>query len=137
VPACQGSIFPHPKERGMKEKLQIVFIYSLMGLFTLGYACAIRLGLGIFDILYEPEMESLSLVSQWMAHRSMIEFWQTLAWISLALNLYWGIHRSRKEVSPEKHALPCLCHLGWVLTCLFWNIVGALDPFISPAYVIR
>jgi hypothetical protein len=121
----------------MKVKFQTVIIYFLLGLLTFAYTCVIRLGLSMFNILYDPrDMGQMSQVSKVMAHISMIDVWQYLAWASLALSLTWGIIRSRKGSLEEPHTVPWICHLIWIMASFFGNIIGALDPFISVAYSI-
>ena len=108
-----------------------------MGMLTLGYTMIARLGLSVFNILYDPsKMGELSLVSKLTAQLSVIEIWQVLAWVSLAISLVWGIWRSKKGLSAEPYLLPWTCHLSWIMLSFFWNAVGAMVPFVMVAYVI-
>ncbi len=121
----------------MKVKLETLIIYGLMGALTLGYTCLIRLGLSIFNILYDPKMGELSLLSRVTAELAVVEIWQTLAWASLVVSLVWGLIRAKHGDNPNPHAAPWIYHICWILMSFFWNVVGALDPFIMSAYVIR
>jgi hypothetical protein len=122
----------------MKFQTQTLFIYILMGMLTLGYTMIARLGLSVFNVLYDPsKMGELSLVSKLTAQLSFIEIWQVLAWVSLAISLVWGIWRSKKGLSAEPYLLPWTCHLSWIMLSFFWNAVGALVPLVSVAYVIN
>jgi len=121
----------------MKFQPQTLFIYILMGMLTMGYTMIARLGLSVFNVLYDPsQMGELSLVSKLTAQLSVIEIWQVLAWVSLAISLVWGIWRSKKGLSAEPYLLPWTCHLSWIMLSFFWNAVGALVPFVMVAYVI-
>ena len=121
----------------MKINPQTIAIYILLGFLTFGYTCTIRLGLGVFHVLYDPKnMGELPLVSKLTAQLSVIEIWQALAWISLGICMFWGIYRSKKAQLDEPHLKPWFCHLSWVLASFFGNVVGALAPFVSVVYVI-
>ncbi len=122
----------------MKPRFSTLLIYSLMGLLTFGYTCTIRLGLGIFNILYDPaNLGQLSDFSTVTASMSMIDVWQYFAWGSFIACLIWGVIRQKHGASPEPHVIPWICHLTIILASFFLNTVGALSPFISPAYVIQ
>jgi len=121
----------------MKVRAQTIIIYFLLGLLTFGYTCVIRLGLSIFNILYDPkDMGELPLISQITAHISVIDLWQYLAWLSLAISLGWGIMRSRKGTLEEPHTVPWVFHLTLIMASFFANTFGALVPFIMVAYSI-
>ncbi len=122
----------------MKFQPQTLLIYILMGMLTLGYTMVARLGLSVFNVLYDPsKMGELSLVSKLTAQLSVIEVWQVLAWGSLVVSLVWGLLRSKKGLTAEPYLLPWTCHLSWIMLSFFWNAVGALVPFVSVAYVIK
>jgi hypothetical protein len=122
----------------MKLKLSTLFIYALMGMLTLGYTMIARLGLSIFNTLYDPkQMSELPMVTKLTAALPVVEIWQVMAWISLAICLLWGIWRSRKRIASEPCLLPWTCHVSWILLSFFWNAVGALVPFVSVVYVIK
>ena len=58
----------------MKTKPTTIFIYALMALLTFGYTCLIRLGLGIFNILYDPkQMGELNTFSRLTAGLGMVD----------------------------------------------------------------
>ena len=121
----------------MKVGPQTIIIYFLLSLLTFGYTCVIRLGLSMFNILYDPrDMGQLPLISQITAHISVIDVWQILAWLSLVISMVWGTMRSRKGTLEEPHTVPWICHLTWVMASFFANTFGALVPFISVAYSI-
>jgi len=109
-----------------------------MGVLTLGYTVIARLGLSIFNTLYDPsQMGELSMISRLTAHLGVVEIWQILAWVSFAISLAWGFWRSKQGLYTEPCLLPWVCHLTWIMLSFFWNAVGALVPFVSVAYVIR
>ena len=122
----------------MKTKPTTIFIYALMALLTFGYTCLIRLGLGIFNILYDPkQMGELNTFSRLTAGLGMVDIWQYLAWGSLLTGLIWGSIRARRGDAAEPHMLPWVCHLTFILAAFFLNSTGALSPLVVPAYVIR
>jgi hypothetical protein len=117
---------------------QALFIYILMGILTFGYTMVARLGLSLFHVLYEPsQMGELPTVSRFTAQLSVIEIWQVLAWSSFVISLVWGIFRCKQNHASEPCLLPWICHLTWILLSFFGNVVGALAPFVSVAYVIK
>ncbi len=121
----------------MKFLPKALFLYVLMGMLTLGYTLIARLGLSVFNILYDPRnMGELPLVSRLTAHLNVIETWQVLAWSSFVISLAWGMWRYKKEVSAEPFMVPWICHLSWIIMSLFWNAVGAMTPLVSVAYRI-
>ena len=121
----------------MKVKPQTIIIYFLLGLLTFGYTCVIRLGLSMFNILYDPrDMGEMPQISQITAGLPMIDVWQYMAWASLAISLTWGIMRSRKGNLEEPHTVPWILHLTLIMASFFANTIGALAPFISVAYSI-
>ncbi len=120
------------------KTLSNLMIYALMGLMTFGYTCTIRLGLGIFNILYDPgKMGALSTFAHLTASQSMIDLWQYLAWGSFLISVMWGMARARHGDFPEPHATPWVCHLTLILCAFFLNVTGALSPFVMPVYVIQ
>ena len=122
----------------MKPQFSTLLIYALMGLLTFGYVCTARLGLSMFNILYDPkQMGGLSEFSSFTASSAMIDIWQYLAWSSLVGCLIWGIIRSRRDQFPEPHITPCVVHMAFIISVFFLNTVGALSPFIMPAYTIQ
>jgi len=122
----------------MKPHFSTILIYALMGLLTFGYTCTIRLGLGMFDIMYDPaQMGGLSEFSTFTASLAMIDIWQYLAWSSLIACLIWGSIRQKRDQFQEPHLTPWICHLTVILASFFLNVVGALSPLIIPAYVIQ
>lgn len=122
----------------MKPQFSTLLIYALMGLLTFGYTCTVRLGLGMFNILYDSnQMGGLSEFSSFTAGSTMIDIWQYLAWSSLIACLIWGIIRSRHGKFHEPHTTPFVFHLTFIISIFFLNTVGALSPFITPAYVIQ
>ncbi len=122
----------------MKPQLSTLLIYALMGLLTFGYTCTARLGLSIFNILYDPkQMGELSGFSSFTASSAMIDIWQYLAWGSLVGCLVWGIIRSRQGQFSEPHTTPCVLHMAFIISIFFLNTVGALSPLVIPAYTLQ
>lgn len=121
----------------MKTRFTTIFIYAMMALLTFGYTCALRLGLSIFNILYDPkQMGELNTFSTLTAGLGMIEVWQYLAWGSLLIGLAWGCIRAKHGDAPDPHMVPWVCHLTFILAAFFLNVTGALSPLVMPAYVI-
>lgn len=122
----------------MKPQFSTLLIYVLMGLLTFGYTCTARLGLSIFNILYDPkQMGELSGFSSFTASSTMIDIWQYLAWSSLIACLIWGVIRSRHGQFPEPHTTPFIFHLTFIISIFFLNTVGALSPLVIPAYTLQ
>ena len=114
----------------------LLFVFQVSHSFASPAACLRNIADKFFFADLVVEAKELSLVSKLTAQLSVIEIWQVLAWVSLAISLVWGIWRSKKGLSAEPYLLPWTCHLSWIMLSFFWNAVGAMVPFVMVAYVI-
>lgn len=111
-------------------------LFAFLTLLTIGYACLIRLGLGIFDIFFNPDTHGvMPLLSRITAEMSTVIVWQILAFVSLFACMLWAFFRSRSSHQKDSFILPAALHITWLATSLVWNAVGALYPFIHSAQI--
>ncbi len=116
--------------------MTVYVLFAFLILLTIGYAYLIRLGLGIFDILYNPASHgAMPFLSRITADMSTVIVWQISAFVSLFACMLWAFLRSRSSHQHDSFLLPAVLHITWLAMSLVWNAVGALYPFIHTAQI--
>ena len=112
-----------------------IWLFFLLAVLTCGYAWLVQLGLGIFNMMYDPAfLGEPSLLTRMMTSSTSIVFWQVSGFASLLICIYWANIRCKSLGTREPVTLPALCHSTWIIASFLWIVFFSLDPFFVVGY---
>jgi len=121
----------------------LAWIYLLLLMVTIGYCWLVWLVIAVVETYplldpgITPTLLSRITASGFLPFPYHAVVWQLLAVTSLITTFVWGLRRAKSSDVLQAHTLPILVHLSWILLCLIWHGIGALDPMIVVNYILK
>ncbi len=123
-------------------RISVVYGYLLMTAMTFVYCILAWYGANLWA-MFLTEQTEIPLFTLIFIKPLPVSFWwgmihwQLVAFLSLAICIWWGLKRSNGSNGEDGAALPIVLHTAWILFAICCHLLAAVMPMVGIGYSLQ